>query len=821
MNACAFQFSMSLTFLLSMCAGRSEPPITFRTTDFAPAPDSAFSIQGKAHLAVYRAFRKKYPGLAPEGVPMGLRFEGAAGEAPLLMSIAGGTAPNVIHVNNRLSGSYIERRFLLPLDEFIEPNLTSNEAKAKGLFNEDVMYRNELERRVRPQVWDAVCRKGKDGKLHFYILPFSYWARALAYNKTLFQEASLDPDNGYPKTWDELLSTARALHKPAKDSYGMLVDTSGGASWVALPFFYSNGARIVSKNADGEWRATFSGRESIEAADFYLQLADGPWKDPNGKTQYGAGRTRDAWHLWDKGRVGMVLLYINDTLINIDSHLSELNPDEVGIVPVPASPSGSTTELHMRGLGICATTQDPARIRAAWRFIRFVGSDEAEREIVRTYIENGYGSFINPKKLKRHGYEEYLPSVPEQWAETLSYSMENCAPAPYGKSCQAYILRASQPLQAAIAENIARMPDRQKRLERLQTLYDRAVAEANEKMLGHVPEEEMRYRRKVALAIVVVMLLAFGFLTVYVWRIFTPEHPVDVKKNLSRNALAYALLFPAVLTILVFNYYPLFRGAVMAFQDYSVLGGSSYVGMDNFASVLFDKVFWVSLLRTAEYVFWSMVLVFIPPILLAVVLSEIPHGRVLFRVIYYLPAVLSGLVVMLMWKVFFDPSESGTFNQVLTVLGIGPQKWLHSPSLAMMSIIMPLGWAGIGPGCLIYLAALKTVPEDLYEAAALDGAGFFRRIIHVTFPTVRPLILIQLIFVLIGSFQSADNVLVMTGGGPDYATHVIGLEIFYSAYVYLRFGAAIAIAWILGFLLVGLTMLQMKRISRLSYTAAT
>jgi multiple sugar transport system permease protein len=78
-----------------------------------------------------------------------------------------------------------------------------------------------------------------------------------------------------------------------------------------------------------------------------------------------------------------------------------------------------------------------------------------------------------------------------------------------------------------------------------------------------------------------------------------------------------------------------------------------------------------------------------------------------------------------------------------------------------------------------------------------------------------------LIFVLIGSFQSADNVLVMTGGGPDYATHVIGLEIFYSAYVYLRFGAAIAIAWILGFLLVGLTMLQMKRISRLSYTAAT
>jgi len=212
--------------------------------------------------------------------------------------------------------------------------------------------------------------------------------------------------------------------------------------------------------------------------------------------------------------------------------------------------------------------------------------------------------------------------------------------------------------------------------------------------------------------------------------------------------------------------------------------------------------------------------VFVPPILLALILSEIPAGKVLFRVLYYLPAVVSGLVVMLMWKVFFDPTESGMLNQVLGALGIGAQKWLQDRSLAMVSIIIPLAWAGMGPGCLIYLAALKTVPEDLYEAAAIDGAGVLGRIWSITLPTIKPLILIQLIFVLIGTFQSADNVLVMTGGGPDYATHVVGLEIFYNAYVYLRFGAAVAIAWILGLVLIGLTMLQMKRISRMSYTTA-
>tara|TARA_B100001057_G_scaffold154957_1_gene155145 strand:- start:1930 stop:2772 length:843 start_codon:yes stop_codon:yes gene_type:complete len=277
---------------------------------------------------------------------------------------------------------------------------------------------------------------------------------------------------------------------------------------------------------------------------------------------------------------------------------------------------------------------------------------------------------------------------------------------------------------------------------------------------------------------------------------------------------------PSLIAIFLFNYYPLIRGAVMAFQDYNVIGGSTFVGVDNFAAVLFDGVFWISLFRTGEYVFWCLLLVFIPPILLAVLLSEIPRGSVIFRILYYLPALVSGLIVMLMWKMFFDPSETGALNQVLSIINIGPHKWLQDKSQAMVSIILPLAWAGVGPGCLIYLAALKTVPDESYEASAIDGAGFLDRIWHITLPSIRPLIMIQLIFVLIGAFQSADNVLVMTGGGPDYATHVIGLEIFYNAYVYLRFGVAIAIAWILGFFLIGLTMFQMKRISRMNFTTA-
>ena len=801
--------------------------VFFQTTDFAPSSDSAFSIEGKARMAVYQAFRLKNPEIYPQSYPMGLKFEGAAGEAPLLMSIAGRTAPTVLHVNGRQSGSYVEREFLIPLDDFVHPEETIEEAKNSGTFDPDIMYREEFEALVRPQVRDMVYRTGPDGNKHVYFLPYSYWARVLAYNKTLFLEAGLNPDTDYPKTWEEMLIVARTLQKPSLESYGILADTSEGASWIALPFFYSMGIHVVEQDPlSGQWSASFGNTENVEraalAADFYLQLVDGPWKDPiSGKSVYGAARIRDAWYLWEKGRVGMVMPYINDLLINAEPLLSGMNPQELGIVPIPKSPIGqSTTEMHVRGLGLCATTTDPDKIKAAWKFIRFIASPEAEKEMVRVYVENGYGNYLNPEKLKLYGYEEYLKYIPTQWSETLDYAFDNIVPAPYGKNCQAYILRASEPLQTAYSRQIPRIEDKSVRLESLMMLYEKANKSINEKMLNIIPEEKMNFRRKLAGGVLAIMGISFFILFRYVWKLFTiPKSNVEEKTRRNRW-LAYGMLLPAVTAILVFNYYPLLNGALMAFQDYNIMGDSNFIGLDNFAMVLFDITFWKSILRTLEYVSWSLLFVFLSPILLAIVLSEIPSFKVLFRIIYYLPAVVSGLVVMLMWKMFFDPSETGIFNQLFSLIGVGPFGWLSSQQTAMISILLPLGWATMGPGCLIYLAALKTVPNDLYEAAAIDGGGFRARLLNVTIPTIKPLIMIQLIFVLIGAFQSADNVLVMTGGGPDGATNVIGLEIFTNAYVYMRFGIAVAIAWILGFLLIGLTMFQMRRISQMDFTTA-
>ena len=138
----------------------------------------------------------------------------------------------------------------------------------------------------------------------------------------------------------------------------------------------------------------------------------------------------------------------------------------------------------------------------------------------------------------------------------------------------------------------------------------------------------------------------------------------------------------------------------------------------------------------------------------------------------------------------------------------------------MLAIMLPQAWAQLGLGCLIYLAALKTVPDELYESAALDGCGFIDRIRHITLPMIKPLIWIQLIFALIAAFQAADTVLVMTGGGPDRATMVVGLEIFFNAFMFQRFGVATAMAWILGFILMGFTVFQMRKLSQLTFTTA-
>ena len=137
----------------------------------------------------------------------------------------------------------------------------------------------------------------------------------------------------------------------------------------------------------------------------------------------------------------------------------------------------------------------------------------------------------------------------------------------------------------------------------------------------------------------------------------------------------------------------------------------------------------------------------------------------------------------------------------------------------MLCVVIPSVWAGVGSACLIYLAALKMVEENLYEAASIDGAGTWHKLRHITLPSLKALVLINFVGAFIGSFHAMQNIFVMTEGGPNRATHIMGLEIFYNFVVWLKLGYATAIAWILGFLLIGFTVYQLRILRQVEFKA--
>jgi multiple sugar transport system permease protein len=349
------------------------------------------------------------------------------------------------------------------------------------------------------------------------------------------------------------------------------------------------------------------------------------------------------------------------------------------------------------------------------------------------------------------------------------------------------------------------------------------------------------------------------------------------------HAAAWLFMLIALGSIAVWSYYPLLRGSLMAFQDYRVLGGSRWAGLDNFIEAYNQDDFWIGIRVTFLYVALSLGLGFFAPIILALLLNEVPHGKVMFRIIYYLPAIIPGLITMFLWKAFYDPTPYGMLNQLFLPLGglapkvivlsmalftavlltalynslhknivkrppsaavaatggvlltllagwwgwnwiIGmlhkqpPFEWLNSADMALLCVILPGIWAGAGAGSLIYLAALKAIPEEMYEAADLDGAGPFRKIWHITLPNLRPLIIINFVGAFIGSFHAMQNIFVMSGSGPLKSTHALSLEIWTSAFLYLKYGYATAIAWILGAFLIGFTVWQLRVLREMKFT---
>ncbi|MER6005293.1 sugar ABC transporter permease [Nonomuraea angiospora] len=276
-----------------------------------------------------------------------------------------------------------------------------------------------------------------------------------------------------------------------------------------------------------------------------------------------------------------------------------------------------------------------------------------------------------------------------------------------------------------------------------------------------------------------------------------------------KGVAAALFLIPTVLVFGLFSWWPIIRSVVLGFQQTNLVEAATFAGLDNFRTLLADPLLGTAVRNTLLFTGLALLIGFPLPIFLAVLMSELRRGSGLMRVLVYLPVVVPPVVAVLMWKWFYDP-DSGLFNQLLGLVGLGPYPWLQSTGMAMPSLILEATWAGAGGVVLIYLAALASVPTELYEAAELDGASVWRRLWHVTLPQLRPILLIMLLLQVINTFQVFTEPFVLTDGGPEDSTVTVLLLIYRYAFVNGDYGTAAALSVSLAVVLAVLSAVYLR-----------
>ncbi|MFD8822174.1 carbohydrate ABC transporter permease [Streptomyces sp. NPDC059605] len=266
---------------------------------------------------------------------------------------------------------------------------------------------------------------------------------------------------------------------------------------------------------------------------------------------------------------------------------------------------------------------------------------------------------------------------------------------------------------------------------------------------------------------------------------------------------------PMVLCFAYFSWWPIVRSVQLSFQQTNLVDPATWVGLDNFRHVLDDPLLWKAVGNTALFAVLALAIGFPVPLFLAVLIAELRRGGTLFRILAYLPVAIPPVVSVLLWKVFYDP-EAGLFNQLLAQVGLGPYPWLQSTDTAMLSIVLEATWAGFGSTVIIYLAALGSVPTELYEAAEIDAAGIWRRVWHITLPSLRGVVLIMLLLQIIGTLQVFTEPFVMTDGGPEDSTITVLMLIYNYAFRNGDFGAATALSVMLAVVLGALSAIYLR-----------
>ncbi|GHT68481.1 sugar ABC transporter permease [Spirochaetia bacterium] len=287
-------------------------------------------------------------------------------------------------------------------------------------------------------------------------------------------------------------------------------------------------------------------------------------------------------------------------------------------------------------------------------------------------------------------------------------------------------------------------------------------------------------------------------------------------KQSRRDNMGYVYILPWILGFIVFQAYPLAASLFYSFTDYNITDKPVFVGFDNYVTMFTkDKLFLISFWTTIKFVFMSVPMKIVTALIVAMLLNQKIRGINFYRTVFYIPSIFGGSVaIAILWRFLF--MDDGLVNHLLAAIHLPAVKWLTSPMLALFTLNLLSVWQ-FGSSMVLFLAALKQVPEDLHEAARIDGAGRFHSFFRVTLPMITPVLFFNILMQMVNAFQDFTGAFVITNGGPLNSTYLFALKLYSEAFRYFKMGYASALSWILFLLILMFTAVFFRFSSMATY----
>jgi len=272
---------------------------------------------------------------------------------------------------------------------------------------------------------------------------------------------------------------------------------------------------------------------------------------------------------------------------------------------------------------------------------------------------------------------------------------------------------------------------------------------------------------------------------------------------MKRSRVGFLFILPWLIGLILFTTFPLIAALFIGFTDWNIAGNANWVGFDNYIELFGEDAFWNAMWVTFRYAIVAIPMTTITALVVAIVLAKDMRGAGIFRVIFYMPAVVSGAAVAIIFKWILD-ANFGLLNGFLELFGINGPDWLGDPSWVFPSYLILALW-GAGSGLFIFLAAIKDIPRSLYESAIIDGASVFQQATRITMPLVTPIIFYSLVMGIIGAFRKFTDAFIL-GGAGDQGEFVM-VYLYDLAFADYQMGKATALAWILFMIILTLTVI--------------